>query len=188
MSVGALGALTSAEHARTYDGGLDRFEDVGVEPMAGWGVLRLQQEVGGSGSTVGATATGVLRSFDGSTDPLRYEMNEQAFTGGGDFQLKLDGNRYDVSGHVGLSYVAGDSAAIANVQTASAHYFQRPDQDHVTYDPTRTSLFGTSASRAGPQDRGRALAVGRRSVGRLAELRAERRRRDPAGRRHCDVG
>ena len=146
MSVGALGALTSAEHARTYDSGLDRFEDVGVEPMAGWGVLRLQQEVGGSGSTVGATATGVMRSFDGSTDPLRYEMNEQAFTGGGDFLLKLNGNRYELSGHLGLSYVGGDSAAISNVQTASAHYFQRPDQDHVTYDPGRTSLFGTSAS------------------------------------------
>jgi len=146
MSVGVLGALTSAEHARTYDSGLDRFDDVSVEPMAGWGVVRLQQEVGGSGSTVGVTATGVTRQFDSLTDPLRYEMNKQAFTGGGDFLLKLNGNRYEVSGHFGLSYVAGDSAAIANVQTASAHYFQRPDQDHVTFDPSRTSMFGTSAS------------------------------------------
>ena len=146
LSVGALGALTSAEHARTYDSGLDRFDDVSVEPMAGWGVLRLQQEVGGSGSTVGVTATGVKRQFGSVTDPLRYEMNEQAFTGGGDFLLKLNGNRYELSGHFGLSYVGGDSAAIANVQTASAHYFQRPDQDHVTFDPGRTSLFGTSAS------------------------------------------
>jgi len=146
LSVGVLGALTSAEHARTYDSGLDRFDDVRVEPMAGWGVLRLQQEVGSSGSTIGMTATGVLRQLGGTEDPLRYEMNEQAFTGGGDFLMKLGGNRYEVSGHFGLSYVGGDSAAIANVQTASAHYFQRPDQDHVTYDPTRTSLFGTSAS------------------------------------------
>lgn len=145
LSIGVLGALTSAEHARTYHSDLDRFEDVSVEPMAGWGVVRLQQEVGNAGSTVGMTATGVTRQFDGITDPLRFEMNEQAFTGGGDFLLKLNGNRYEVSGHVGLSYVAGDSSAISNVQLASAHYFQRPDQDHVTYDPSRTSLFGTSA-------------------------------------------
>jgi hypothetical protein len=91
------------------------------------------------------TATGVMRQFDGITDPLRYELNERAYTGGGDFLLKLNGNRYELSGHFGLSYVAGDSSAIANVQTASAHYFQRPDQDHVTFDPSRTSLFGTSA-------------------------------------------
>ncbi len=146
LSIGALGALTSAEHARTYDLDLDRFDDVKVEPMAGWGVLRLQQEVGGSGSTLGLTATGVQRQFGGITDPLRYEMNEQAFTGGGDFLLRLGDNRYELAGHLGLSYVGGDSAAIASVQTASAHYFERPDQDHVTFDPTRTSLFGTSAS------------------------------------------
>jgi len=146
LSVGALGALTSAEHARTYDAGLDRFEDVGVEPMAGWGVVRLQQEVGSTGSTLGMTATGVERSFGGTDDPLRYEMNRQAFTGGGDFLLRLDGKRYELNGHFGLSYVAGSPEAISNVQLASAHYFERPDQDHVTYDPTRTSLFGTSAS------------------------------------------
>jgi hypothetical protein len=146
LSVGVLGALTSAEHARTYDAGLDRFDDIRVEPMAGWGVMRLQQEVGGSGSTIGLMATGVKRQFDGVIDPLRGELNEQAFTGGSDFQLRLDGNRYEVSGHFGLSYVSGDEEAIANVQLSSAHYFERPDQDHVTFDPTRTSLFGTSAS------------------------------------------
>ncbi len=146
LSIGALGALTSPEHARTYDAGLDRFDDVKVEPLAGWGVLRVQQEVGGAGSTVGLTATGVRRQFGSITDPLRSVLNEQAFTGGGDFLLRLDGNRYELNGHLGLSYVAGSADAIANVQTASAHYFQRPDQDHVTFDPTRTSLFGKSGS------------------------------------------
>ena len=36
--------------------------------------------------------------------------------------------------------------AIARLQRGSAHYFQRPDQDHVSYDPTRTSLTGGTAS------------------------------------------
>ncbi len=146
LSVGALGAVTSPETARTYHSGLDRFEDVGVEPLTGWGVMRLQQEVGGSGSTIGLMATGVMRDFGGLSDPLRLELNQQAFTGGADFLLRLDGNRYEVSGHVGLSYVGGDAQAIARVQESSAHYFQRPDQDHVSYDPTRTSLLGTSGS------------------------------------------
>jgi len=32
------------------------------------------------------------------------------------------------------------------LQQRSTHYFQRPDQDHVSFDPTRTSLLGYSAS------------------------------------------
>jgi hypothetical protein len=47
---------------------------------------------------------------------------------------------------VGGSRVDGDPAAIARLQRSSAHYFQRPDQTHISYDPTRTSLTGGSAS------------------------------------------
>src|SRR5687767_2919774 len=53
---------------------------------------------------------------------------------------------YEITGWVGGSRVEGDPAAIARLQRGSAHYFQRPDQDHVSYDPTRTSLSGFSTS------------------------------------------
>src|SRR5512134_166865 len=47
------------------------------------------------------------------------------------------------------------SEGIAGVQQASAHYFQRPDQDHVEFDPTRTSLSGYTAALWGEKNGGK---------------------------------
>jgi hypothetical protein len=53
---------------------------------------------------------------------------------------------YEVTGWIGGSRVDGDAASMARLQLGSAHYFQRPDQDHIRFDPTRTSLSGATAS------------------------------------------
>jgi len=145
LSVGALGALTAPETATTYDAATDRFGETRVEPTTGFGVLRLQQEIGANQSTLGVIGTAVTRRF-ADDDPTRDILAANAFTGGGDFNLRLDGGTYEVKGHAGLSYVEGSPAAIAAVQRNSAHYFQRPDQDHVSFDPTRTSLLGATGS------------------------------------------
>ncbi|MDT8437038.1 MAG: DUF5916 domain-containing protein [Gemmatimonadota bacterium] len=152
LSVGALAALTSSESARTFDPADDgagplpgAFDETRVEPPAGYGIVRLQQEFGPSSSTVGLTATAVRREF-GRDDPTRLRLTRQAFSSGGDFLLRLGGGAYEVNGHFGLSRVEGAPEAIARIQQTSAHYFQRPDQDHVTLDSTRTSLTGASGS------------------------------------------
>ena len=144
LSVGILGAATSAEYARSFDSDVG-IEDQLVEPSAGWGVVRLRQEFGENASTVGFIGTGVRRS-QSVTDPTFGLLANSAFTGGGDFNLRFDGGKYELSGHGGLSYVSGSEDAIARIQSGSAHYFQRPDQDHVSFDPTRTSLTGYSGS------------------------------------------
>jgi hypothetical protein len=146
LSVGALGALTSREHAPTYDVAGDSYGEASVEPMTGFGVVRLQQEVGQSASTFGLTATAVRRNFEGIADPTRLVLNRQAFSGGGDFLLRLGGGAYEINGHMGLSHVEGSPEAITRIQTANAHLFQRPDQDHVEFDSTRTSMTGGSGS------------------------------------------
>ena len=51
----------------------------------------------------------------------------------------------EITGWVGGSRVDGDAAAISAIQRSSAHYFQRPDQDHISFDSTRTSLSGWTA-------------------------------------------
>jgi len=89
--------------------------------------------------------TAVTRQF-ADDDLTRDVLAANAFTGGGDFNLRLDGGTYELRGHAGLSYVEGSPEAIAAVQRSSAHYFQRPDQDHVTFDPDRTSLLGATAA------------------------------------------
>lgn len=146
LSVGALGGLTARERATTYDVANDVYGESTVEPMTGYGVLRLQQEVGRSSSTLGLTATAVRRDFEGLADPTRLVMNRQAFTGGGDFLLRLGGGAYEVNGHMGISHIEGSPEAIANIQSGNTHLFQRPDQDHVSFDPTRTSMTGGSGS------------------------------------------
>ncbi|HSM09191.1 MAG TPA: DUF5916 domain-containing protein [Gemmatimonadota bacterium] len=146
LSIGAIGALTAPETAKTYDAaGGGTFGKVRVEPTTGYGVVRLQQEVGASQSTFGLMGTAVTRHFS-ADDPTRGILATNAFTGGGDFNLRLDGGMYEVRGHAGLSYVEGSAEAIETVQRSSAHYFQRPDQDHVRLDPTRTSLLGGTAA------------------------------------------
>ncbi|MGD8495003.1 MAG: DUF5916 domain-containing protein [Gemmatimonadales bacterium] len=145
LSIGTLGALTSSETATSYDAGADQFSQTRVEPTTGFGVARLQQEFGANQSTVGLMGTAVLRGF-GADDPTRDVLASSAFTGGGDFNLRFDGGTYELRGHAGLSYVRGTAEAIADIQRSSTHYFQRPDQDHVDFDPMRTSLLGATAS------------------------------------------
>jgi hypothetical protein len=43
------------------------------------------------------------------------------------------------------SRVVGTADAIDEIQTSPVRYYQRPDADHLEYDPTRTSLNGVSA-------------------------------------------
>jgi hypothetical protein len=63
-----------------------------------------------------------------------------------DWKLRYMQGMYEVTGWVGGSRVGGSADAIARLQRSSAHYFQRPDQDHLDYEPTRTSLTGGTAS------------------------------------------
>ncbi len=144
-SVGAITALTEDETARTFNLASGTFDEVDVEPMTGYGALRLQKQFGEDASTIGITLTGVERGVD-EGDPLAALLADRAFAGGIDWNRRFDGGAYELLGHVGFSHVAGDSAAIARIQRSSAHYYQRPDADHVELDPLRTSLSGWSAA------------------------------------------
>jgi predicted transcriptional regulator len=144
LSIGALAAVTDAEHAETFDVEMRQRDLVRVEPRTGFGVVRLEQELGRSGSTAALFATGVRRAL-GEDDPLAALLVEQAYAGGADWNLRFGGGNYDLKGHLLGSWLQGDSLAIARVQRSSVHYFQRPDTPQVDFDPGRTSLAGASA-------------------------------------------
>ncbi len=147
LSVGVLGALTAHERARTFDAATGRFGRVDVEPATGYGVVRLQQEVGKGGSTVGMILTGVHRGLDAAS-PLAARLGRGAVAGAADWDLRLGRGTYEVTGAVGFSRVAGDSLAILRLQRSSARYLQRPDAGYVRYDPSLTALSGYTASLA----------------------------------------
>lgn len=141
LSIGALAAVTDRERARTFNaatGGFDRQE---VEPRSAFGVLRLQQQFGEHGSTVGGTVAGMER-FLPTGSPLATQLTNRAVSGGLDWELRFAGGAYVVSGSLGGSYLQGDSLAVRRIQESSGHFFQRPDFQAFKLDPRRTSLAG----------------------------------------------
>jgi hypothetical protein len=142
MSVGVLGAVTDKETATAYDASTGRASESTVEPLTGWGVVRLQQEFGANASTGGLILTGVQREIN--TPELDF-LRTRAFSGGTDWKLRFNGGEYELDFNLGMSHIEGASSAIADAQTSSARFYQRPDVSYVNFDPNRTSLTGWAA-------------------------------------------
>jgi len=129
QTIGVLDAVTGREagtQGRT------------MEPATNYAVVRGQQDLRGGESGIGVMLTAVHRNQDFSTwDSLRHS----AYASGLDFRHRFPGRKYQISGSLDLSRVAGTPSAIAVTQRDPVHYYQRPGAG-VSYDPTRTSLWG----------------------------------------------
>jgi hypothetical protein len=90
----------------------------------------------GTIARIGLMATGVNRRLDEWTEA---SMHGSAYAGGLDARRRF--GRFEVSGSLMGSRVAGTAEAIAATQREPVHYYQRPD-DELEYDPARTSLTG----------------------------------------------
>ena len=152
-AIGVLAAVTGREKAEYLDFITDTNgividslsgKDV-IEPPTVYNVFRAQQEFGKNVSTAGIALTAVNRDIDDGS-PLKGILRKKAYTGGVDWYLRFKDGMYGLGGNAGFSYVQGDSSAIRRTQQNSTHYFQRPDQSHVKFDPTRTSLSGYRAA------------------------------------------
>jgi hypothetical protein len=140
-SVGLLEAATAAEYAAVDSAGV-RFRDP-VEPFTNYLVARGKRDFRGGSDQVGFMATAVNRRL---ADARLLFLRRAAYAGGLDFGHRFGGNAYNLSGSLAFSMIQGDTLAIQRAQRSSARYYQRPDADHVGYDPARTALSGWSAS------------------------------------------
>lgn len=140
-SVGLLDAVTSQEQAPYYTDAGVRGEAV-VEPMTNYAVGRLSRDFNAGQTAFGGILTATNRQL---TDELSF-LRSAAYTGGLSARHRWGGGNYEVSGWLVGSHVRGDTMAINRTQRSAARYFQRPDNDYVTYDPTRTSLTGWAAN------------------------------------------
>lgn len=141
FSVGGLATITGREQAQIYDVETDSYDEVQVEPLTGYGVVRMQQEFGENASTIGGMLTGVQRDLKQGTE-LSRNLSKNAVTGGADWNLRFEDGKYQLSGDAGFSYISGQSEAILQTQQSSARYYQRPDASYLSIDSTRTSLSG----------------------------------------------
>jgi hypothetical protein len=143
LSIAALAAVTDEEKVRTFDVESDSFGSAVVAPGTGYAVASVQQEFGKTRSTVGATVTMVHRDLDPHS-PLAELVTRDAYSAIVDGRLRWSGGKYDASAYLGVTHVRGDSVAILRQQLSSRRYWQRPDATHVSVDPSRTTMTGTT--------------------------------------------
>jgi len=142
-SVGVLNALTAEEEARFMDPG-QGISSVTTEPMTDYGVARVKKDFRDGESSVGAIVTSTIRDVD-PDGPVSH-LPGGAYSGGLDAMHRFAGGDWRLTAKALASHVTGNAGAIDVLQRGPNHYFQRPDADHVDYDPSRTSLSGASAS------------------------------------------
>ena len=141
-SIGALHAVTAEERAIVAPAAGPRYHEA-VEPLSNYGVLRISKDFRDGRSAVGLIGTGARRDADVAE---ALELRTEAYAGGLDFRHRFGSDHWQLSGYLIGSRVSGSSDAIDRTQRSAARYFQRPDAEHLTYDPNRTSLTGASAN------------------------------------------
>ena len=143
-SLGVLAALTGEEHARVIEEGVPGVDDVRVGPRVGYGIVKLQQELGTSGSNASVLVGAVKRDLE-ENDPLAAALTDHTFVFGSDALWRFRGGEYEWNATVVGAHAQGDPAAIEVLQRSSSHYLQRPDREgEYRIDPTRESMTGWS--------------------------------------------
>jgi len=137
LSVGIIESLTRYEKATIDSAGVRH--KVGVEPITNYLIARVSQDFKKGATTIGGIFTATNRSIKESQ--LEF-LPHAAYTGGLDAIHFWKNKTYYLSGRAVFSSVFGSEQAIINEQRSAVRYYQRPDNDHVAYDATRTSLSG----------------------------------------------
>lgn len=141
-AVGVLQAVTQEESGRLVRANGARGASI-AEPLANHFATRLRRDVRGGRTTVGGMLTAVNRRLeDGAAADL---LRSSAYAAGVDFRSESADRVWSLFGSFSPSVVRGSPRAIAAAQRASAHFFQRPDADHLDYDPTATAMSGYRA-------------------------------------------
>ncbi len=140
LNMGALVAVTGQEKGRAYYAEEDVFEDFEVEPRTVYGTVRLEQQLRDGQSRVGGIVTTVERDLP--SDGSLAMLPRRALTGGIDFEHSWSDREWALWGFAAGSHVQGSPEAITRLQRSSNHFFQRPDQDYLDFDPRATSMSG----------------------------------------------
>jgi len=141
FSIGILNALTAEEEAQIAIGSLRTTTP--IEPFSSYTVGRARKEFKNQ-SNVGFMVTATNRNTGDELSPMRL-LSNAAYTGGIDWDWRLR-KKYSVTGHFVGSTIRGTQAAIARLQESNVHSFQRPDAEHVEFDPTLTVLSGQAGA------------------------------------------
>jgi hypothetical protein len=141
-SIGLMSAVTSEETAEVAPAQGERLREP-VEPFTNHAVARAQRDFRQGRTAAGVVATAVNREAEVANT---LGLRTGAYAAGLDVRHRFGDDRFQFRGYLLGSHLRGSPDAIASVQRNPARYFQRPDADHVTYDPTRRALSGASGA------------------------------------------
>ena len=144
LSVGILEAVTRAAYADIIDS-VGRASRQLVEPTTSYSVARVQKDLRSGKSSIGGMVTATNRFAMGTA---ASDLHDAAYAAGLDFRHRFggaNGTTYEIFGALFGSAIHGSPHSIAETERSSAHYFQRPDADHIDYDTTQASLTGLGA-------------------------------------------
>ena len=143
LSIGILESITAEEITR-IDGEGDTELELVAEPLTNYFVGRLAQDFNKGATVVSGTLTSVKRRL---TDTgLEDQFHSDAMTGGISLFHSWKEREWQIKANFSLSNVKGSAAKIENTQTSFEHYFDRPDADHLSVDPNKTSLGGNAGT------------------------------------------
>ncbi len=137
LSIGIIESVTRNEKATIDTGGV-RYKE-SIEPLTNYLIARVSQDFKKGTTIIGGIFTATNRSIK---DVQLEFLPEAAYTGGVNAIHFWKNKTYYISGRAVFSSISGSEQSITNLQKSAVRYFQRPDNTHVTYDPTRTNLNG----------------------------------------------
>jgi hypothetical protein len=138
LSVGFIDAVTAEEKATIDTIGGTTHEP--VEPLTNYFVGRVQKDINNGNTIIGGIFTGTNRNLSSFQEDY---LHRAAYTGGVDFTQYFKDKNWMFNLNTAFSYVNGTAKAIRETQESSARYFQRPDNNYVKFDTTRTYLAGS---------------------------------------------
>ena len=140
-NLGIIEAVTAEETARYRDGsGAD--QEFVSEPLANYLVGRVRKDMNGGLTSIGGMLTATSRQLD--SDPLEASLRSGAYAGGFDLRHEFAQREWVLTATAIGSSIRGTPEAIARVQRAGNHFFQRPDADHLEVQTDATSMTGYS--------------------------------------------
>jgi hypothetical protein len=140
-TIGFLDAVTAEEEARLATPGEPQWSEP-IEPRTNYSVVSVSRDFDEGRSTLGLLGTAVVRDL---SDPGFEFLRTSAWSLGLNGRHRFLDDTWEASGYVAGSHIRGNETAIAAVQRAPGHYYQRPDADYLEFDETRTSLTGAIA-------------------------------------------
>lgn len=142
LSIGILESVTNVEYGRLSDAS-GNIQEYAAEPLTNYFVSRVEKEFNEGNTKIGGMFTATNRKVE---DAHLDILPTAAYTGGVNFDHAWNNRKYNFAVKLMGSNVQGDAAAISELQMASSRYYQRPDAEHMEYDPNLTSLSGHAGS------------------------------------------